>query len=158
MKKYLIIPLMLFVHTCIVSAQSYDQDRIQLAKFIERMYNNAPFEGCRFIDDYDNSYFLSVVALDQTKYKTPQAMNRVAEVKSQRNAGEFLNGTQSYSEFTIRTPKSVENGENSDMVETIDVIKTNSTGFVKQMQILTSFQTENHLMVFVYAKKLNKEQ
>lgn len=156
MKKYLIISLMLFVHAYVITAQSYDQDRIQLAKFIERMYNNAPFEGCRFIDDYDNSYFLSVVTLDQSKYQTPQVMNRVAEVKSQRNAGEFLNGTQSYSEFTIRTPKSIEHGENSDVVETIDVIKTNSTGFVKQMQMLTSFQTESHMMVFVYAKKINK--
>ena len=68
------------------NAQGYDQERIQLAKFIERMYNNAPFDGCRIVDDYDNSYLLSVVALDKSKYKTPQIMNRVAEVKSQRNA------------------------------------------------------------------------
>ena len=39
-----------------VSAQGYDQERIQLAKFIERMYNNAPFDCCRIVDDYDNSY------------------------------------------------------------------------------------------------------
>ena len=88
-----------------VSAQGYDQERIQLAKFIERMYNNAPFDGCRIVDDYDNSYLLSVVALDKSKYKTAQIMNRVAEVKSQRNAGEFFNGSQSYTEMTIKTPK-----------------------------------------------------
>lgn len=134
-------------------AQGYDQERIQLAKFIERMYNNTPFEGCRFIDDYDNSYFISVVALDPQKYKTPQIMNRVAEVKSQRNAGEFLNGTQSYSEFTIKTPKSIEHGGNDKMIETTEVIKTNSTGFVKQMQIFSTFESSNKV-VFVYAKKL----
>lgn len=155
MKKYLIFLFVLFMYSCIITAQSYDQERIQLAKFIERMYNNAPFEGCRIVDDYDNSYFLSVVALDQSKYKTPQTMNRVAEVKSQRNAGEFLNGTQSYSEFTIRTPKSVEYEDNYKFAETIDIIKTNSTGFVKQMQILTTFITEENTMVFVYYKKLN---
>lgn len=155
MKKFLIFLFVLFMYSCIITAQSYDQERIQLAKFIERMYNNAPFEGCRIVDDYDNSYFLSVVALDQSKYKTPQTMNRVAEVKSQRNAGEFLNGTQSYSEFTIRTPKSVEYEDNYKFAETIDIIKTNSTGFVKQMQILTTFITEENTMVFVYYKKLN---
>ena len=46
------------------NAQGYDQERVQLAKFIERMYNNAPFDGCRIVDDYDNSYLLSVVALE----------------------------------------------------------------------------------------------
>ena len=156
MKKYIVLSFLLLLYFNNIVAQSYDQDRIQLVKFIERMYNNAPFEGCRFVDDYDNSYFLSVVALDPTKYKTPQIMNRVAEVKSQRNAGEFLNGTQSYSEFTIRTPKSIEQGKNEDMVETIEVIKTNSTGFVKQMQIFTTFESKK-MNVFVYAKKLTNK-
>ena len=90
-------------------AQSYNQERIALMKFVERMYNNEPFEGCRIIDDYDSSYILSVVELDKSKYSSNSIMNRVAQVKSQRNAGEFFNGTQSYSEITVRTPKSVEN-------------------------------------------------
>ncbi len=153
MKKSIIL-LFLFLYYNNVIAQSFDQDRIQLANFIERMYNNAPFEGCRFVDDYDNCYFLSVVALDKTKYKTPQIMNRVAEIKSQRNAGEFLNGTQSYTEFTIKTPKSIEKGENSEVVETVEVIKTNSTGYVRQMQILTTFDSKNNTRVFVYATKI----
>ncbi len=153
MKKSIIL-LFLFLYYNNVIAQSFDQDRIQLANFIERMYNNAPFEGCRFVDDYDNCYFLSVVALDKTKYNTPQIMNRVAEIKSQRNAGEFLNGTQSYTEFTIKTPKSIEKGENSEVVETLEVIKTNSTGYVRQMQILTTFDSKNNTRVFVYATKI----
>ncbi len=81
-------------------------------------------------------------------------MNRVAEIKSQRNAGEFLNGTQSYTEFTIKTPKSIEKGENSEVVETVEVIKTNSTGYVRQMQILTTFDSKNNTRVFVYATKI----
>ena len=59
---------LLFSFANVIMAQGYDQERMQLAKFIERMYNNAPFDGCRIVDDYDNSYFLSVVALDKTKY------------------------------------------------------------------------------------------
>lgn len=135
-------------------AQSFDQERIALAKFIERMYNNSPFEGCRIVDDYDNSYLLSVVELDKSKYKTSSVMNRVAQVKSQRNAGEFFNGTQSYSEITIRTPKSEERGDR-EMAETYEIIRTNSTGFVQQMALLTNFESSNGLMVFVYYKKVN---
>ena len=137
-----------------ISAQGYDQERIQLAKFIERMYNNAPFEGCRIVDDYDNSYLLSVVALEKSKYKTPQIMNRVAEVKSQRNAGEFFNGSQSYTEMTIKTPKGEEH--KTDMTEVYELIRVNSIGYVKQMQLLTSFDDNAGMQVFVYYKRVDK--
>ena len=81
------IPLlmMLFCTSVLMYAQSFDQERIALSKFIERMYNSSPFEGCRIVDDYDNSYLLSVVELDKSKYKTSSVMNRIAQVKSQSN-------------------------------------------------------------------------
>ena len=147
--------LILFIGmTTNIFAQGYDQERIQLANFIERMYNNAPFDGCRIVDDYDNSYLLSIVALDKSKYKTPQIMNRVADVKSQRNAGEFFNGSQSYTEMTIKTPKGEEH--ESDMTEVYELIRTNSIGYVRQMQLLTSFEDSTGMMVFVYYKRIDK--
>ena len=153
MRKILLL-MMLCCISAMMNAQSFDQERIALAKFIERMYNNSPFEGCRIVDDYDNSYLLSVVELDKSKYKTSSVMNRVAQVKSQRNAGEFFNGTQSYSEITIRTPKSEEKGDR-EMAETYEIIRTNSTGFVQQMALLTNFESGKGLMVFVFYKKVN---
>lgn len=150
--------ILLSMFLCVISltiyAQSFDQERIALAKFIERMYNNSPFEGCRIVDDYDNSYLLSVVELDKSKYKTSSVMNRVAQVKSQRNAGEFFNGTQSYSEITIRTPKSEEKG-GAEMADTYEVIRVNSTGFVQQMALLTQFESNEGMAVFVFYKKVN---
>lgn len=137
-------------------AQGYDEERINLAMFIERMYNNEPFDGCRIVDDYDNSYMLAVVTLDPTKYKNRVAMNRVAEVKSQRVAGEFFNGSQSYTEMVIRTPKSEEKGGDSALVETMEIIKVNSIGFVRQMQLLTSFDGEDNTKVYVYYKLIDK--
>lgn len=135
-------------------AQGYDQERMQLARFIERMYNNAPFDGCRIVDDYDNSYLLSVVALDKSKYKTAQVMNRVAEVKSQRNAGEFFNGSQSYTSITIKTPKGEEH--NSDMTEVYELIRVNSVGYVRQMQLLISFEDVTGVTVYVYYTRVDK--
>jgi hypothetical protein len=152
--KYVFIIALICLIENSASAQGYDQERIQLANFIERMYNNAPFDGCRIIDDYDNSYLLSVVALDKSKYKTPQIMNRVAEVKSQRNAGEFFNGSQSYTSMTIKTPKGEEH--ESDMTEVYELIRVNSIGYVKQMQLLTSFDDATGMHVFVYYNKVNK--
>ena len=158
MVKLLKLIIMLGLFTVWVNnayAQGYDQERIQLANFIERMYKNAPFDGCRIVDDYDNSYLLSVVALDKSKYKTSQIMNRVAEVKSQRNAGEFFNGSQSYSSMTIKTPKGEEH--EADMTEVYELIRVNSIGFVKQMQLLTSFVDNGGMQVYVYYKKVDKK-
>lgn len=152
--KTIFLLAILFLFSNNVSAQGYDQERVQLVKFIERMYNNAPFDGCRIVDDYDNSYLLSVVALDKSKYKTVQIMNRVAEVKSQRNAGEFFNGSQSYTEMTIKTPKGEKH--ESDMTEVYELIRVNSIGYVKQMQLLTSFGDATGMFVFVYYKKVEK--
>lgn len=140
----------------IVYAQGYDEERINLAMFIERMYNNEPFEGCRIVDDYDNSYMLAVVTLDPTKYQNKMAMNRVAQVKSQRTAGEFFNGSQSYTEMVIKTPKSDEKGGDPSLVETMEIIRVNSIGYVKQMQLLSSFDGEDNTKVFVYYKKVDK--
>lgn len=152
--KTIFLFAILFMVADVVSAQGYDQERIQLAKFIERMYNNAPFDGCRIVDDYDNSYLLSVVALDKSKYKTAQIMNRVADVKSQRNAGEFFNGSQSYTEMTIKTPKGEEH--ESDLTDVYELIRVNSIGYVKQMQLLASFEDATGMQVFVYYKKVDK--
>lgn len=139
---------------CLVSyAQGYNQERTALANFMERFYKNAPFEGCRIVDDYDNSYLLSVVELDKSKYQTTSSMNRVAQVKSQRNAGEFFNGTQSYSEITIRTPKSETKGE-KNMADTYELIKTTSMGYVRQMELLINFDSNENNAVFIFYKKI----
>ena len=158
MKKInFIIILIVFLSSLGALAQSFDEDRIILGNFVQRLYTNSPFEGCRIIDDYDNSYLLSVVALDETKYKTRSALNRISQVKSQRNAGEFLNGTQSFSEFIIKTQKSEEKGLTKDFSETMECIKTNSTGYVQQMQLLTSFKDSDGLTVFIYFKELKTD-
>lgn len=154
-KLFLLILLCCF--STVIYSQSFDQERIALAKFIERMYKATPFEGCRIVDDYDNSYLISVVELDKSKYKTSSVMNRVAQVKSQRYAGEFFNGTQSYSEITIRTPKSEEKGGSKDMVETYEILRTNSKGFVQQMSLLTNFENNGGSSIYVFYKKINNE-
>lgn len=154
--KKLLFYLALYFSFCSCFAQGYDDERINLAMFIERMYNNEPFDGCRIVDDYDNSYMLAVVVLDKSKYQNTMAMNRVAQVKSQRTAGEFFNGSQSYTEMVIRTPRSEEKGGDPAMVETMEIIKVNSIGYVKQMQLLTTFDGEDNTKVYVYYKTVDK--
>ncbi len=42
-------------------AQSYNQEKTALANFLVRMYENAPFDGVRAVEDYEQSYLMSVV-------------------------------------------------------------------------------------------------
>ena len=158
MKKIILSLILCFHAWSAICAQSFDEDRVAFSNFIERMYNNAPFEGCRIVDDYDHSYLCSVVVLEKSKYKNSIAMNRVSQVKSQRNAGEFFNGTQSYSEYIIKTPecKNHENetGKDSGVIETFEVIKTSSTGFVQQLQLLTTFDDSEGNKVYIYCKDI----
>ena len=66
-----------------IDAQGYSGDKVAFTNFLVRMYNNAPFEGVRAVNDYDNAYLISVLALDPAKYKNNESViNRVSSVKA----------------------------------------------------------------------------
>ena len=58
-------------------SQSINEDKTALTNFIKRMYNSAPFEGVKVIDDYDHQYFISVLSLERSKYPNESMMFRV---------------------------------------------------------------------------------
>lgn len=75
-------------------AQGYSSDKVAFTNLLVRMYKNAPFEGVRAVNDYDNSYLISVLALDPAKYKNNESViNRIASVKAMAQASRFLNGS-----------------------------------------------------------------
>ena len=92
MKKIVCIILLLITGNSF--SQSINDDKIALTNFIKRMYNSAPFEGVKVIDDYDHQYFISVLSLEKAKYTNEAMMNRVAQVKGQSQANIFFNGSR----------------------------------------------------------------
>ena len=134
-------------------AQSYNAERTALTNFLVRMYNNAPFEGVKVVDDYDNAYLLSVLSLDKSKYPNESVMNRVASVKAMSQASRFFNGSNITSEMIIRTS---EKSDGSGDTEIIENIKENSVGYVKQLEMLANFSAkQDGWQVFMYFKKLD---
>ncbi|MBP5583904.1 MAG: hypothetical protein J6X43_08135, partial [Bacteroidales bacterium] len=95
MKKFF-LSLFLLVLVNGVYSQGYNQENIALTNFLIRMYENAPFDGVRVVDDYEHKYLISVLALDKAKYTSESQMNRVAEVKARSQASRFLNCSQIY--------------------------------------------------------------
>ena len=134
-------------------AQSYNAELTALTNFLVRMYNNAPFEGVRVVEDYEEAYLLSVLALEKSKYPNESTMDRVASVKAMSQASRFFNGSNITSDLIIRTS---EKSDGSSDTEIIENIKENSVGYVKQLEMLTNFPAkDDDWQVFMYFKKLD---
>ena len=132
-------------------AQSYDQERTALKNFLVRMYKAEPFEGVKVVSDYDNNYLLSVV-LVANNGQSETARNRIAQVKSQRQVSQYLGGlVQVSSETIIRTTQKVK--EEKTIEEITDIIKENSIGFTKAMEVLTVIDTPNKQKCYMFYRK-----
>ena len=140
--------LILLLSGLSAKAQSYNAERTALTNFLVRMYNSAPFEGVKVVDDYDNTYLLSVLTLDKSKYPNESTINRVASVKAMSQASRFFNGSNITSDIIIRTS---EKSDGSGDTEIIENIKENSVGYVKQLEMLTNFSAkQDGWQVFMY--------
>lgn len=141
-----------------VYAQDFNSDKTAMINYLKRMYSNAPFEGVKAVEDYDNKYLISVVSLEKAKYTSPSIMNRVAQTKAQSQANTFFNGSTISSDFVIITSETKSKDSTSTTIATVESIKENSLGFVKGMELLTNFDTEEgKRILFIYYKDLKKE-
>lgn len=152
MKKLLINLIFLFSALC-ACAQGFNNDKVELSMFVERMYRNAPFESVKVMQDYDNEYILSVVVLPVANYSSESDMNRVAMVKAQRQVSTFFNGSTITSDLVITTS---ENPVDESVTTTLtEIIRERSIGYVRQLELLTNFSVEQGTRkVFVFYKKL----
>lgn len=143
--------LFIVITMCAVSistmAQGYNIEKTSLTNFLVRMYENAPFEGVRAVDDYNQQYLISVLTLEKAKYPNESAMFRVAGVKAMSQASRFFNGSSITSDLIIRT---TEKSDGTGDTEMIEIINEKSVGFVKSLELLTNFDIENGRMVFIY--------
>lgn len=146
MKRILTI-LVLAIATISIYAQGYNSDKVAFTNFLVRMYNNAPFDGVRVVEDYDDAYLISVIAMDKSKYPSEYALNRVAGVKAMSQASRFFNGSNITSDLIIRTN---EKSDGSSDTEIIENIREHSVGYVKALEQLTNFTRKDGMQVFIY--------
>lgn len=139
------------------NAQSYNSDRVSFTNFLIRMYNNAPFEGVRAVNDYDDAFLISVLALDKEKYKTEAVLNRVASVKAMANASRYFNGSNITQDMIIHTTEKSDGTSDTNIIENI---RENSAGYIKALEQLTNFRRKDGLHVFIFITPLaiNKEK
>ncbi|MCM1355020.1 MAG: hypothetical protein NC212_01270 [Staphylococcus sp.] len=126
-----------------------------MTNFLIRIYENAPFNGVKAIEDYENAYLMSVVQIDKSKYKSESALNRVAQVKAMSQASRFFNGSNITEDMIIRTTEKADNTYDTEIIENI---REHSAGYVKQLEHLTNFPTSNGQQVFIFITPLKQEQ
>ena len=153
MKHRTVFALLLALFSLGTFAQSYNQERIALENFLVRMYKNSPFEGVKIVSDYNNNYLLSVVLVK--KSGSESTMNRIAQVKSSRQVSQYLNGVISTeSETIIRTTENVK--EEKTVEEITDIIKENSIGFTKSMEVLKVFDANDKEKCYMFFRKVEE--
>lgn len=145
--KRILINLFFLTMTINVNAQSYNSNRVAFTNFLIRMYNNEPFEGVRAVNDYDEAYLISVLALDKGKYKTDAVLNRVASVKAIANASRYFNGSNITQDMIIHTTEKADGTSDTDIIENI---RENSVGYVKALEQLTNFERKDGQQVFIF--------
>ena len=161
LKRIMLITSLSFLAVCFQYAlgQGFNEDKTSLANFTKRMYNTAPFEGVKVIEDYDHNFFVSLVSLEKTKYNNPSTMNRVAQVKARQQANTFFNGSNISSDLIIRTSEIKDSIKTNTIVEMIESIKESSMGFVEGMELLINFDTEEgKRMVFIYYREMKEKK
>ena len=152
MKKTLIIISIFCVILC-VNAQSYNQEKQALTNFLVRMYKAEPFEGIKIVSDYDNNYLLSVVLVNNSSSES--VTNRIAQVKSQRQVSQYLGGlVQVSSETIIRTTEN--NKKDLTIEEITDIIRENSFGYTKALEVLTVIDAGNNQKCYMFYRKVDE--
>jgi|SaaInlV_125m_DNA_1040241.scaffolds.fasta_scaffold76032_3 hypothetical protein len=159
MKKIILFCLTILFFSNYSYSQDYNSEKTTLTNFLKRMYNSAPFTGVKVVEDYENNYLISVVLLEKAKYSSSSTMNRVAQVKAQSQANSFLNGSHIDMDFVVTTTEKRSDKAQEVTVETVEKIKEKGYGFVKGLELLSNFdsQQEEGMMVFIYFKKIEDE-
>lgn len=151
MNKRILITIIILFSCWGINAQSYNQEKTALTNFLVRMYENAPFDGVKAVEDYENAYLMSVVKLDKEKYKTEAALNRVASVKAMSQASRFFNGSDITEDMIIRTTEKADGTSDTEIIENI---REHSVGYVKQLEHLTNFPSKDGQQVFIFITPL----
>lgn len=135
-------------------SQSYNQEQTTLKNFLVRMYKSEPFEGVKIVSDYKCNYLLSVVTLKKSANNSESTTNRIAQVKNSRQVSQYINGITFIDSQTIIYTNPTQEENDDSIEEMTDIIKENSIGFTKAMEVLTVISDE-HKLCYLFIKKID---
>jgi hypothetical protein len=156
MAKYILLVLVSCLVNINVLGQSFNKEQIALKNFLVRMYKAEPIEGVQIVQDYKNYYLISVVTLARKNGVSNQSLNRVAQVKSQRQVAQYFNAhTQTSTQTIIKMSDDIDGTKTvSDVVETVsEVIQGN----IRALSPLTTIDNEDKTeRVYIFYRTLDE--
>lgn len=151
----LFIIVVLFCKITSLRAQSFNDDKTALVNYLKRMYMNSAIEGVKIVDDYNHIYLISILSLESANYTSQSTMYRVAQVKAQRQASLYLNGSEISFENVISTRTTIDSmGNSSSVIQSIEYMRENSMGFSQGLELFTVFEPKSGQMVFIYGREV----
>lgn len=151
--KILLLFLSVALPTYIANAQNFNSEKNSWVNYIIRMYNHAPFEGVKVVDDNAGQYLICVLSLDTSKYSNESQYSRVASVKAQSMASRFFSGSTISSDVVIRTTEN----ESQSSTELIETIKEQSVGYVKSLELISTFPNQAGRTIFIFSTPVNQQ-
>lgn len=137
-----------------IKPKSFNEDKEAMAEYLKELYFRSQFEGVKIVENNELSFFISLVALEKSKYKNYSDLNTVARVKAQSQASKFINGSTVSSEDFIFTTRDGINAESITRV--VESIKETSIGFVNGLELLTSFDSQDGTCtILIFLKKMD---
>ena len=104
----------------------------------------------------ENNYLLSVVTLKKSANTSESTTNRIAQVKNSRQVSQYINGVTFIDSQTI-IYTNPQQKDKKPIEEMTDMIKENSIGFTKSMEVLTVISDEQKLC-YMFIKKIDKKK
>ena len=156
MRKIIIALFACIVAPLTIYSQSFNQEQTALKNFLIRMCKAEPFEGVQIVVDYNNYYLVSVVSLVKKEGTTTQSLNRVAQVKSQRQVAQYMEAyTKTSSQTIIKMREDKENG--THVAETVEIVNEVIIGNTKALSTLAAFDNEDGSeRTYIFYRKLDE--
>ncbi len=153
MKKILF--LILLLSSANLFAQDFGGDKVGLINFIKRMYSINPFDGIKLMQNDDaKNYLICVISIKNDSNKTENILFTIADAKARAKASQYLNGSNTSIELILITNEDKTSSSVSS-VQTTEILKESSAGFINGIELLTNFVTPNKAdRVFIYYKEI----
>ena len=137
-----------------IKPKSFNEDKEAMAEYLKELYFRSQFEGVKIVENNEFSFFISLVALEKSKYRSYSDLNTVARVKAQSQASKFINGSTVSSEDFIFTTR---DGIYADSItKVVESIKETSIGFINGLELLTSFDSQDGTYaILIFLKKMD---
>ena len=153
-KTILFLVVSCFITCLYAKAQTIDFNRQNIGRFVQRMYENEPFENVIIVDLADVQYIVATLSLDPLVYDNVSVMNRIASTKANSMIAKYVHGSLSIT----RTKVDLVRDTDSLIVSGTwtEEIRESTMGQVRAVDLLASFNCDKR-KVFIFGTQINNE-